>query len=91
MTINLELGGLNRPYFEINAQEKRVCIGFCIGSLHLMAGSLLALTEQWCNISHAVMTDEQEQILEEGIKQNVDFNVLLTRLSYETKKRSEDY
>lgn len=90
ISIDLELGVLEKPCFDFSKEQKRLHIGFGFGTLHIAGGSIMNLAVDWYRISEAVMTEKHRKILEEGNDADVDFDVLLTRLRYETKKYCED-
>ena len=89
MTISLDIG---MSPFTILGDWKtlRLHIGFGIGMLHITKESLCHVAEYWFMVSQHAMTKEQREILEEGVKSNVDFNVLLTRLNQAARKYCDD-
>lgn len=83
-----EFGTWQRPYIRCIDSASVIMVGFCIGAVVISRHSILGTAVSWQNIAYAMATKQQKKILEEGIENNVDSNVLLTRLRYEAEKYS---
>lgn len=83
-TLNIEFGEFNKPFIERSCMGIIICFGF--GVIVFSTYSLLGNLHYWKEISETIANEEEQEIIKEAIKNNVDIDVLLRRLRFTSEK-----